>query len=168
MKFAPEDGIRVTWIGHATVLVQFDGVTVLTDPIFSERCAPTQMFGPKRYRPTPCSIEELPKINAVVISHNHYDHLDYNSVKRLNDRFGENLRWYVPIGLAGWMKDSHCNNVIELDWWQENSLNVKDHPDVKFAFTPVQHACKRTAFDDNKVTIFTVLVKNNIKFFFRF
>ena len=149
LKSPPESGICATWIGHSTVLVQFDGITVLTDPIFSDK----QMFGPKRYRPIPCNIDELPQIDAVVISHNHPDHLDTNSVYKLNDRFGDKLTWYVPIGLAGWMKDSRCNNVIELDWWQENSL--KDHSDVKFVFTPTQHWSNRGLFDVNKVKIFT-------------
>lgn len=83
---SPERGIRHMWIGHASSLVQFDSLTFLTDPVFSDRCAPLQWIGPKRYRPVPCSVKELPHIDFVVISHNHYDHLDYNSVIALNRR----------------------------------------------------------------------------------
>eukprot|EP00526_Cylindrotheca_closterium_P018967 CAMPEP_0113648264 /NCGR_PEP_ID=MMETSP0017_2-20120614/25590_1 /TAXON_ID=2856 /ORGANISM="Cylindrotheca closterium" /LENGTH=94 /DNA_ID=CAMNT_0000560453 /DNA_START=1 /DNA_END=281 /DNA_ORIENTATION=- /assembly_acc=CAM_ASM_000147 len=82
----PPQKVAVTWIGHATCLLQMDGFNVLTDPIFSKRCAPTQYAGPARYRPTPCSIPELLQqvsLDVVAISHNHYDHLDYNSIKAL-------------------------------------------------------------------------------------
>lgn len=83
----PSQGIRVTWIGHATVLVQFDGISVLTDPLFSNRCSPFSFMGPKRYRPVPMEIHDLPpNLDAVVISHNHYDHLDYPTVKSLNSK----------------------------------------------------------------------------------
>ncbi|XP_035207769.1 N-acyl-phosphatidylethanolamine-hydrolyzing phospholipase D-like [Stegodyphus dumicola] len=145
----PEDGIRVTWIGHSTVLVQMHGLNVLTDPIFSERASPSQVVGPKRYRDPPCSIHDLPHINAVVISHSHYDHLDYNTVLLLNARFGTDIRWFVPLGLQTWMQQVGCENVVELDWWEENC--VPEHSDTFFVFTPAQHWSKRTIADDNKV-----------------
>lgn len=91
--------MAVTWLGHASVVVQMDGVTFITDPIFSDRASPSQMVGPKRYRDPPCSIHDLPSdLDAVLISHNHYDHLDMNSVTLLNARFGVDLRWFVPLG----------------------------------------------------------------------
>lgn len=111
-------GLRVTWLGHATVLVEIDGLNVLTDPVFSQRASPFQFMGPKRYRGPPCTVEQvenissgylrsgfyvcfnslsqqLPRIDAVVISHSHYDHLDAGSVASLNARFGGALRWCV-------------------------------------------------------------------------
>lgn len=120
-------GLRVTWLGHATVLVEMDGLNILTDPIFSQRASPFQFMGPKRFRGPPCTVEQveyffynkdysvaaslilevlsiffllsscqqLPRIDAVVISHSHYDHLDVGSVASLNARFGGSLRWYV-------------------------------------------------------------------------
>ncbi|XP_064483466.1 N-acyl-phosphatidylethanolamine-hydrolyzing phospholipase D-like isoform X2 [Ornithodoros turicata] len=145
----PEDGVRVTWLGHSTVLVQLEGMTVLTDPILSERASPSQLLGPKRYRQAPCQVDQLPTIHAVLISHNHYDHLDMNTVSQLNARFGESLRWFVPLGLAHWMERMGCDNVVELDWWEENF--VPEHSDVSFVLTPAQHWCKRTIGDDNKV-----------------
>ncbi|XP_055332788.1 N-acyl-phosphatidylethanolamine-hydrolyzing phospholipase D-like [Paramacrobiotus metropolitanus] len=140
----PDGRPKVTWIGHATVVLQMDGITVLTDPIFSDRCSPVQFVGNKRYRPPACGIDALPAIDAVVISHNHYDHLDLGSVRQLNARFGEKLRWYVPEGTAQWMRGNGCENVVEMNWWDENILPGTD---VTFAFTPSQHWCKRTAFD---------------------
>ncbi|GFQ87003.1 n-acyl-phosphatidylethanolamine-hydrolyzing phospholipase D [Trichonephila clavata] len=145
----PDDGIRVTWMGHSTVLVQMHGLNVLTDPIFSDRASPSQVVGPKRYRDPPCSIHDLPHINAVVISHSHYDHLDLNTVTLLNARFGTDIRWFVPIGLQSWMQHVGCENVVELDWWEENC--VPEHSDTFFVFTPAQHWSKRTIADDNKV-----------------
>ena len=147
---SPDKGVQVTWIGHATVLVQFDGITLITDPVFSQRCSPFPFSGPKRYRDLPCTVHDLPKLDAVVISHNHYDHLDYATVQLFNARFGSELRWFVPRGLLSWMQQAGCDNVIELDWWDENC--IPEHPDFKFVFTPAQHWCKRSVADDNKVT----------------
>ncbi|KAJ1161694.1 hypothetical protein NDU88_002176 [Pleurodeles waltl] len=143
-----DSGIRVTWLGHATVLVEMDELVLITDPVFSHRASPVSFMGPKRYRAPPCTIEQLPKLDAVLISHNHYDHLDYNTVVGLNQRFGGELRWFVPLGLLDWMQRCGCENVIELDWWEENC--VPGHDEVTFVFTPAQHWCKRTATDDNK------------------
>lgn len=145
-------GLRVTWLGHATVLVEIDGVNVLTDPIFSQRASPIQYMGPKRFRGPPCTVEQvpiytyiyfcllkifiysstfkvllllscqqLPRIDAVVISHSHYDHLDAGSVASLNARFGGELRWYVRW-ISGpqyyfhscHMFTSHCRTVCPL------------------------------------------------------
>lgn len=145
----PVDGIRVTWLGHATVLVQFGDITVLTDPMFSERASPLGFFGPKRIRRFPGTVYDLPKLDAVVISHNHYDHLDYNSVLLLNARFGADLHWFVPVGLRTWMHNAGCKTVTELTWWAEGTLHHTD--DVSFYFTPAQHWSKRTPSDDNKV-----------------
>ena len=123
-------------------MVEMDELILLTDPIFSARASPSQRVGPKRFRRAPCSVDELPRIDAVLVSHNHYDHLDYNSVIALNERFGNELRWFVPLGLLDWMQKCGCENVIELDWWEENC--VPGHDKVTFVFTPSQHWCKRT------------------------
>ncbi|XP_072257816.1 N-acyl-phosphatidylethanolamine-hydrolyzing phospholipase D [Pyxicephalus adspersus] len=160
-----ENGIRITWLGHASVMVEMDDLIFLTDPIFSQRASPFSIAGPKRFRGPPCTIEQLPKIDAVVISHTHYDHLDYNTVLGLNQRFGTELRWFVPLGLLNWMQSCGCENVIELDWWEQNC--VPGHDEVTFVFTPCQHWCKRTPFDDNKVLwgSWSVLGPSN-RFFF--
>ncbi|KAK3610571.1 hypothetical protein CHS0354_009011 [Potamilus streckersoni] len=149
LKNPPESSVQAMWIGHASVLVQFDGITVLTDPIFSSRCAPFQWMGPKRYRDPPCTIKELPDVDVVIISHDHYDHLDHGSVLELHSRFGDSLRWYAPIGIGSWLKGYGVNNVVELSWWEEDRFTKKAKTFI-FACVPAQHWCKRTAIDTNK------------------
>ena len=122
------DKIKVIWIGHATSLVNMENKIILMDPVFSERCSPTQILGPKRYRPVPIRIERLYRVDAVVISHNHYDHLDYQSVLDLNQKFGSSgLHWFVGKGTAEWFHSIGINkNVNELTWWQSANLgNLK-------------------------------------------
>ncbi|ELT88801.1 hypothetical protein CAPTEDRAFT_102596 [Capitella teleta] len=146
----PDTHLQVTWFGHSTVLVQMDGLTILTDPIFSQRASPIAVVGPKRFRSVPCTIHDLPKVHAVMISHTHYDHLDRSTVHALNARFGSELRWFVPQGLGPWMNDAGCENVMELGWWDENC--IPEYPDIRFVFTPAQHWSGRHLFDRNKVT----------------
>ncbi|XP_056311576.1 N-acyl-phosphatidylethanolamine-hydrolyzing phospholipase D isoform X2 [Danio aesculapii] len=141
--------VRATWLGHATVLVEMEGLLILTDPIFSQRASPVAFMGPKRYRDPPCTMEQLPRLDAVVISHTHYDHLDADSVSALNARFGSALHWFVPLGLAEWMQKAGCENVTELDWWVGS--RIPGHDNVSFFCTPAQHWCKRTPVDDNKI-----------------
>lgn len=147
-KFGSEDtkhGICVTWLGHACVLVQIDGVKILADPVFSSKCGPKfgVQLGYTRYREAPCSVESLPDIDAVIISHNHYDHLDYNTVCQLADRFHD-LKWFVPVGVKAFMESCQCKNVEECEWWKGHS-----HKNVRFTFVPAQHWSKRGLMDDN-------------------
>lgn len=139
------DKATLTWIGHATFLIQISGLNILTDPQFSERASPVTWAGPKRAAPPALKTEDLPEIDAVVISHNHYDSLDLASVIALSKHNLERkLTFLVPLGMKAWFDDLDLNsvNVIELDW--EESHNVGD---VKFTAEPVQHWSKRTLFD---------------------
>ncbi|XP_015786096.1 N-acyl-phosphatidylethanolamine-hydrolyzing phospholipase D isoform X2 [Tetranychus urticae] len=139
------NGVRITWIGHSTIVAQFDNFNVITDPIFSSRASPSQFFGPKRYRNPPCTINDLPAtLNAVVISHNHYDHLDVASVTSLNERYGTSLSWYVPMGLKSWFNSIGIKHAVEMDWWDEICYNGS----ITIAFTPAQHWSKRGISDD--------------------
>ncbi|XP_053700503.1 N-acyl-phosphatidylethanolamine-hydrolyzing phospholipase D isoform X2 [Synchiropus splendidus] len=140
--------LRVTWLGHASVLVELDGLNILTDPIFSQRASPLHFLGPKRFRGPPCHVEQLPRIHAVLISHSHYDHLDLPSVRSLNSRFGPQLRWFVPLGLRDWMSVAGCEDVVELDWWEQSG--VAGRQDMRVVCTPAQHWSKRTPLDTNK------------------
>uniref|UniRef100_A0A914XK84 Metallo-beta-lactamase domain-containing protein n=1 Tax=Plectus sambesii TaxID=2011161 RepID=A0A914XK84_9BILA len=148
-KFNPDAQLEATWIGHATVVVTLDGATFITDPIWSNHCSPIMFFGPKRYRPPPCKITDLKKVDFVVISHNHYDHLDRSSVHQLEQQFGggkDGLRWFVPMGLKGWMEKNGCRQVEELTWGEKKSITINSKQfDVHCV--PAQHWSTRTGFD---------------------
>lgn len=123
-----------TWIGHATMLVQSGGLNVLTDPVFSERASPVQFIGPQRAQPPGVALDALPPIDVVVISHNHYDHLDRDSVRALNARAAGKTLFLVPLGLKPWMAEQGITHVVELDWWRSHVVRG-----VEFFLTPVQH-----------------------------
>ena len=135
----------VTWVGHATVLLRVGGLSILTDPHFSERASPVSFAGPKRVVPPVPALEELPHIDAVVISHNHYDHLDQDTVAKLADQAGGSPRFFVPLGLKDWFARRGIYEVEELDWWQSREFRG-----LKIDFVPVQHWSKRTLTDDNQ------------------
>ncbi len=105
----------ITWVGHATMLVQSNGLNVLTDPVFSERASPVQFAGPKRAQPPGLRIDQLPAIDVVLISHNHYDHLDKDSVLALNAASKGKTLFLVPLGIKPWMENLGVTNVKELD-----------------------------------------------------
>jgi N-acyl-phosphatidylethanolamine-hydrolysing phospholipase D len=135
----------VTWIGHATTLVQANGLNVMVDPIFSERASPVQIFGPKRAQPPGVAMADLPDIDAVLISHNHYDHLDRISVALLDEKAkaaGKTTLFIVPLGLKAWFNGIGIDSVVELDWWQHHSIKG-----VEFHLTPVQHWSARSVND---------------------
>ncbi len=128
-------GMRVTFINHATTLVQLDGVNVLTDPIFSERCSPVAFAGPKRVRPPGLSLTQLPRIDAVVLSHNHYDHLDLPTLRAVQDLF-PNVRIFAGAGNRALLEHAGLRNVTELDWWdarQVLGITVRSVPNQHFA-----------------------------------
>ncbi|VUZ48157.1 unnamed protein product [Hymenolepis diminuta] len=146
-------GVRLTWLGHSSVLFQIDGVRVLCDPIFSDRCSASSLIGPHRYRPPPCRIDDLPHIDAVVISHNHYDHLDVNSVQELDKRF-PGLYWYVPSGIRDFIlstvSQASKDRVREFMWWEEKPIGDTG---VKAVFTPAQHWSARNFIFDSFTTL---------------
>lgn len=127
------DEFRVTWIGHSTMVIQVNGLNIITDPIFSDRASPTQFFGPKRIVEPACKIKDLPRLDIAIISHNHYDHLDVDSVREINDRFGTECRWIVPLGLGAFMKSMGVGNYQELDWWQKDCFSVESEVSDKVA-----------------------------------
>ena len=139
---APAMQPAITWVGHATMLVQADGLNVLTDPVFSNRASPVQFAGPKRAQPPGLAVDQLPPIDVVLISHNHYDHLDKNTVLALSNQAQSATLFIVPLGLKSWFTDLGITNVKELDWW--DSVNVKG---IEFNFTPVQHWSARALGD---------------------
>jgi len=153
----------LTWIGHASFLLQFAGLNILTDPQLSERASPISFAGPKRYTPPGLSLEQLPPIDVVIISHNHYDHLDSETVKKLHERQKNNPpRFFVPLGLKAWLARQGIDPVVEMHWWEQHQYRGWTIHSV-----PVQHFSARTPWDRNK-TLWTgwVLEHPDFKFFF--
>ena len=133
----------LTWIGHATLLVQVDGLTILTDPQWSDRAGPTSWIGPRRLSPPGLPFESLPRVDVVVISHDHYDHLDLPTVRRLAAT--HDPLFLVPLGLKAWFQDNGMTHVEELDWWQEH-----EQRGVRFVCVPAQHFSQRSLWDASR------------------
>ncbi len=142
---APHMVPAVTWIGHASALVQSDGLNVLTDPIFSRRASPLRFLGPARAHPPGLELSQLPHIDVVVISHNHYDHLDHPSIVALSQQAGGSPLFLTPLGLKSWLARQGVDRAIELDWWQRHEV-----AGVEFHCTPAQHWSGRSLSDRNK------------------
>jgi len=141
---SPSNQPQLTWIGHSSFLFQFAGCNILTDPVFSERASPFQFAGPKRCTAAALQVEDLPVIDLVFVSHDHYDHLDEATIKALYTRFGDTLRFCVPQGLAKWFRKRGINNLTELNWWQSAQLDFGE-----VFCVPAQHFSGRGPFDKN-------------------
>ena len=128
-------------LGHSTLLLRIDGEFILLDPVFSERAFPVQWMGPKRFHHAPISIEELPQISAVIISHDHYDHLDKHAIKQLAEKTD---KFVTPLKVGDHLLDWGVprDKIIELDWWQHTQVNT-----LKITATPAQHFSGRGLFD---------------------
>ncbi|MDK9607637.1 MBL fold metallo-hydrolase [Lelliottia wanjuensis] len=137
-----EDG--VWWLGHASVLLRLDGQYLLTDPVFSRRASPLPFVWPERKTPPVISVETLPRLDALVISHNHYDHLDSATVRRLLRRFPD-LTVFVPLGLGDWFRRRGAKSIIELDWWQSAIFQG-----LAITAVPAQHWSMRTFWNRNR------------------
>ena len=135
-------GPTITWVGHSTLLVQLEGVTLLTDPQWSERASPLSWAGPRRLSPPGLAFEVLPPIHLVLISHDHYDHLDLDTVKRL--AAAHDPLFVVPLGLKRWLAGQGVTRVQELDWW--DSL---EYQGVRVVCVPAQHFSQRGLWDAN-------------------
>jgi L-ascorbate metabolism protein UlaG (beta-lactamase superfamily) len=138
------EDLRVTFVNHATLLIQMDGVNILTDPMWSDRCSPVSFIGPKRHRPPGIRFEDLPKIDIVLVSHNHYDHLDVPTLRRLEQRF--HPRILTPLGNSALMA-RYGIEAEDFDWWQASEANG-----VRITLVPSQHFCAR-AISDRDVTL---------------
>ena len=132
------------WIGHSTFLINIDGTVILTDPVFSNRASPVKIAGPKRIIPPAMNIDDLPKIDLVTVSHNHYDHLDISSLKKLS-AINPNTVFLVPKGDAKLLNRKGIKNTQEFLWWENTTIKV-----AKFTFTPTQHWSARGLADRNK------------------
>ncbi|HTV19328.1 MAG TPA: MBL fold metallo-hydrolase [Polyangiaceae bacterium] len=139
----PRSGLRATWLGHAAMLIEIDGRRVLTDPVWSERASPFSWIGPRRWYRPPIALADLPSLDAVLISHDHYDHLDYRTIVALKDR---ELTFVVPLGIGAHLEywGVAPSRIVELDWWEHATVNGLD-----IVSTPARHASGRVVVDDD-------------------
>ncbi|MGH1342334.1 MAG: MBL fold metallo-hydrolase [Nannocystales bacterium] len=140
----PETGLRVTWLGHSTMLVEIDGALILTDPVWGDFAGPAQGVGPDRWYPPPLPLKDLPDVDAVLISHDHYDHLDTPTIVQLAKR---DVHFVAPLGVGAHLErwGVPADRISEVDWWDEVELGS-----VKLTCTPARHASGRGLFDQNR------------------
>jgi L-ascorbate metabolism protein UlaG (beta-lactamase superfamily) len=148
------DQAAVTFVNHATVLIQLAGYNILTDPMWSERASPLSWIGPKRVREPGIAFDALPRIDLVVVSHNHYDHMDLDTLKRLSERFAPRI--LVPFGDKALLESAGIKRVEELDWWEKVELTSE----TQVTFTPTQHFSSRGLFDRNKSLWGSYMIRN--------
>jgi L-ascorbate metabolism protein UlaG (beta-lactamase superfamily) len=150
----PSSGLRLTWIGHSTLLIEIDGVRLLTDPVFGPRASPVPFAGPRRFHPTPVSLAALPPLDFVLLSHDHHDHLDPPSIREL-------ARMRVPfvtsLGVGARLERFGVDPslITELDWWESH---VVGDGRLTVTATPAQHFSGRGLFDRNKVSLWSSFV----------
>ena len=160
---APDSGMRATWLGHSTVLLELDGARILTDPVWGPRASFSTLVGPKRFAPVPVELAQLPQLDAVIISHDHYDHLDYPTIRALA---GSEVPFYTSLGvgahLQAWGIPPH--RIFELDWWEQAVLRGGD---LVITAAPSQHFSGRGVLDRNKTfwSSFAVRTPHHSAFF---
>lgn len=143
---APTTDATVTWLGHATALWRVAGLNVLTDPHLTRRASPVAFAGPEREVAMPIGLADLPRIDVVLITHNHYDHLDRGTVRALAAQPGGPPLFVVPLGVDRWMRDEGITTVHRMDWWDTHRLPAPQG-DVTLHFVPSQHWSSRTPWD---------------------
>jgi len=140
----PETGLRATWLGHSTALIEIDGARVLTDPVWSARVSPFRWAGPKRFQPVPVTIDELPPLDAVLISHDHYDHLDYGTIAKLEPVLRDSeAPFIVALGVGAHLEawGVPAERIVELDWWESTEVPGRG---VRVTAAPSQHFSGRS------------------------
>ena len=139
-----DDAFTLTWWGHSSVLLEMDGIRIVTDPMLSKRASPFQWMGPSRFHKAPVSVDDLPKIDAVVISHDHYDHLDMDTISALME---QSVLFFVPLGVGAHLESWGVppDRIRELEWWQETKVG-----DVRLVCTPARHFSGRGLTDRNR------------------
>ena len=143
---APQSGLRATWLGHSTVLLEIDGWRVLTDPVWGPRASPSRFIGPKRFQPVPVSMSELPKLDLVLVSHDHYDHLDFTTMRLLRH---VNVPIVTSLGVGAHLEAFGIapERIVELDWWETHRVPGTD---LALSATPSQHFSGRGVKDGNR------------------
>ena len=137
-------GLRITFINHSTTLIQMDGVNILTDPVWSERVSPVSFTGPKRHRPPGIRFEDLPKIDLVLVSHNHYDHMDVPTLRKLQEKNTAPI--VTPLGNAVLLRRYGIHDAIDLDWWE----TTRHQHGIETTVVPARHFSARAISDRNR------------------
>ena len=152
----PDSGLRATWLGHSTVLLEIGGYRVLTDPVWGPRASPSRLIGPKRFQPVPVPIRSLPPIDLIVVSHDHYDHLDYPSIREFA-KLGVPFVTSLGVGahLEAW--GVQAERIVELDWWETHAL-----PGTGLSVTaaPSQHFSGRGLHDRNATLWSSMVIRS--------
>jgi L-ascorbate metabolism protein UlaG (beta-lactamase superfamily) len=142
----PASGLRATWLGHSTVLIEIDGLRVLTDPVWGPRASPSTLAGPKRFQPVPVPLRAMPPLDLVIVSHDHYDHLDYPTIRELAKL---DVPFVTSLGVGAHLEAWGVNpeRIVELDWWESHQV-----PDTGLTVTaaPSQHFSGRGLKDRNR------------------
>ncbi|MBI3346257.1 MAG: MBL fold metallo-hydrolase [Burkholderiales bacterium] len=154
----PNDaGLRATWLGHSTVLIEIDGLRVLTDPVWAKRASPSQLAGPKRFQPVPLGLKALPPLDAVVISHDHYDHLDHGTIRELVKL--QDVPFITSLGVGAHLQAWGVppERIVELDWWEH-----WQHPaaDLRIHAAPSQHFSGRSLTDRNATLWSSIVIES--------
>lgn len=152
----PATGLRATWLGHSTVLVEIDGLRVLTDPVWGPRASPSRLIGPKRFQPVPVALSALLPIDLVVISHDHYDHLDYSTIRELAN---SDVPFVTSLGVGAHLEawGIRPGRIVELDWWESHTV-----PDTGLVVTaaPSQHFSGRAVIDRNATLWSSIVLRS--------
>ncbi|MEK8051882.1 MBL fold metallo-hydrolase [Ideonella sp. DXS22W] len=150
---APQTGLRATWLGHSTVLIEIDGHRVLTDPVWGPRASPSRLAGPKRFQPVPVALKALPEVDVVVISHDHYDHLDFPTIRALA---ATSVPFVTSLGVGAHLQawGVPAERITELDWWETHRVPGTG---LEITAAPSQHFSGR-GFKDRNATLWSSLV----------
>ncbi len=152
-----DTGLRATWLGHSTVLIEIDGLRVLTDPVWGARASPSRLAGPKRFQPVPVALRALPPIDLVLVSHDHYDHLDYPTIRELARR---DVPFVTSLGVGAHLEawGVRHERITELDWWESHTLqSVERKAELTVTAAPSQHFSGR-GLKDRNATLWSSLV----------
>ena len=141
----PSSGLRTTWLGHSTVLIEIDGKRVITDPVWGPRASPSSLAGPKRFQPPPVPLRSMPAVDLVIVSHDHYDHLDYATIRQLAKT---NVPFVTSLGVGAHLEawGVQPERITELDWWESHTLPGSD---LTVTAAPSQHFSGRSLNDGN-------------------
>jgi L-ascorbate metabolism protein UlaG (beta-lactamase superfamily) len=149
-------GLRATWLGHSTVLIEIDGIRVLTDPVWGTRASPSRLFGPKRFQPVPVALGAMPPVDVIVLSHDHYDHLDYPTIRALAKT---DVLFVASLGVGAHLEawGVRKERIVELDWWETYTL---PNADLSITAAPSQHFSGRGLKDRNSTLWSSMVIRS--------